>query len=245
MDYIGIEIGRVWDNVDDDGWVMANDGSSQCKISTDWEEGGQEHLGQMGKALSRFPRKIPSQYSHEIRRKGDAPYLALRTRADNPRHILLEVTMRSTRTQKLLRPEAEYPRKVDIFAPTPSPTDLLKDEFDGECLVSFKVEPLAIHRLGELLLKFSERHRDTGLLKYRILRWSPNPDNDALIDFELPKLDEALTEWERLKREHPLQRETPRKEPSKPDNDASVEFEFPKQEHTEVEHLQMDPALKE
>lgn len=78
MDYIGIEIGRIWPdgNADNEGWVMANDGSSQCKIGTDWEEGNSFHLEEMGKALIRFPRKVPSQYSREIRQKGDFPLLS-------------------------------------------------------------------------------------------------------------------------------------------------------------------------
>lgn len=67
------------------------------------------------------------------------------------------------------------------------------------------VEPAAIHRLGELVLEFSRP-------KYRLLRWSLNPDNDALVEFEYPKqeqsklkhpkLDPATEEWERLRRKH-------------------------------------------
>ncbi|MBI4188594.1 MAG: hypothetical protein HY529_05255 [Chloroflexi bacterium] len=217
MDKIGIEIARLWDNVDDDGWVSANDGSSQGKIHTDWEEGN--HLKKMGKALRHFPRKVPDQYSHEIREEGEFPYLVLRAHADNLGHTLLDVAMKSTRTNKLLRPGADYSKKVDIFAPGRLHTDLVKsltrDEFDGERLVSFKVEPSAVHRLGELLLRFSERQRDSGLLKYRILRWSPNPDDDTLVEWEHPKLecpkrpkmDPTLAEWERLKKKHPTPEE--------------------------------------
>ncbi len=247
MDDIGIEIGRVWDNVDDEGWISANNGSYQGKIQTGWEVANQDHLTKIGKALSRFPRKIPSKYSHEIRHKGDFPYFTLRATVDNQGYTILELTMKSSRTNKLLRVEADYPKKVDIFAPTPLLTNSAKsdDVFERESVVSFEVDHSAIQRLGELLLKFSDRHPDTGLLKYHILRWSPNPNNDTLLEFELPNLDEAQQEWERLKQKHPLQGENLKKEPLKPDNNASVQFEFPKQEHPKVEHLQMDLALKE
>jgi hypothetical protein len=216
MDEIGIEIGRIWDNVDDEGWFSVNDGSCRGKIRTGWE--APNHLIKMGKALSRFPRKIPDKYSYEIRQQRGFPhsYLALRAHADNTEHALLEVMMKGTDE------EADHPQERDIFTPVRLSIDLVKsqtrDEFDGEVLVSFKVEHLAIHRLGELLLKFSERHR-ADLLKYRILRWSTNPDKDELVEFEHPKseslkrheMDPAFAEWERLKKKHPTPEEKKRK----------------------------------
>ena len=218
MDYVGIEIGRVWDYENDDGWFSANNGSCHGKIRTDWEV--EYHFIKMGKALSRFPKRIPSQYSREIGGKDAFPYLVLRAHADNLLHVNLEVMMKG------IDEEADRPRDRDIFAPSHLSIDLAKsqthNELGGEVLVSFEVEPSAIHQLGELLIKYSEKHRHTGSSKYRILRWSPNPDNDALIEFDLPKLenyksepsklDPALKEWERLRRKHLTTEEIERKE---------------------------------
>ena len=72
MDYVGIEIGRVWDYENDDGWFSANDGICHGKIHTDWE--AESHFKRMGKALSRLPRKIPSQYFDDIGEKDSFPY---------------------------------------------------------------------------------------------------------------------------------------------------------------------------
>ena len=53
---------------------------------------------------------------------------------------------------------------------------------EGECRFSIMVEPWAIHRLGELVLKFSDS-------KYFALKWSLNPDNDELVEWEqLPQV---------------------------------------------------------
>ena len=191
MDYIGIEIGRDWAwsaSWEEEGWVWANDGSSQGKIVTDyWEDRGQEHLIKMGKALRRFPKKVPGQYSREVREKADFPYFVLRAHADNPEHIFLEI--------------------------------ILKSRAEEERCISFTVEPSAIHRLGELLLEFSKWERHS--FKYHILRWSPNPNNDELVEFELskreqpkverPQMDPAMKEWERLKRKHPTPEERAKK----------------------------------
>jgi hypothetical protein len=220
MDRIGIEIGRVWDNADDDGWLLANDGNSRGKVRTDWELSGKDHLIKMGEALKRFPENIPGQYLHEIRIKDDLPHLIFHARADNPKQILLGVTMKSTRTNKLLPPDADYPPEFDIFAPGRLSTELVKsqtnNELEGECTISFAVDPSGVHRLGELLLRFSERERGIGLFKYRMVRWSPNPDGDSLIEWEHPQpehseIDPAFAEWERLKKKHPAPKEKERK----------------------------------
>jgi len=190
MEYIGIEIGRDWAwsaSCADEGWVSANDGSSQCTIGTDWEEGDQEHLVEIGKTLKNFPKKIPSQYSHEIKRKGDLPYFVLHAHAYTHGHLFLEI--------------------------------VTNDSAEANCHISFEVEPLAIHRLGELLLAFQKWERHS--LKYHIMRWSPELDKDELVEFELsqrehpkveaPQMDPAMKEWERLKRKHPYPGE-PKKE---------------------------------
>jgi hypothetical protein len=52
---------------------------------------------------------------------------------------------------------------------------------DGECCFSIVAERSAINRLGKLISEFSNE-------KYRLLKWSPKPDNDALVEWEHPKL---------------------------------------------------------
>jgi len=221
MDYIGIEINR------DGGYLcfLANNGVIQSKIATDWEwEDVDQHLKEMGKALRKFPKKVPARYSHEFRGEDDVPYLVLSAYADNSEHVLLEVTMRSTSSYSLIHPEANWPRVVSIFESITS-NEWHKYHFDGERLVSFTVEPLAIRRLGELFLKYLEKNRDTGYWRYHVIGWSPNPDNDVLIESDYrkreqpklkrPKLDPALKEWERLRRKHPTAEEIERKEIAK------------------------------
>ncbi len=50
----------------------------------------------------------------------------------------------------------------------------------GGCLFTIGTEPWGIHRLGELIMKFSEE-------KYRLLKWSPNADKDMLAEWESSK----------------------------------------------------------
>jgi hypothetical protein len=182
MDNIGIEIvdsvrpGQVC--------ILVNNGVIQSKIELDWED-VELDFKDMGKVLRRFPKKVPARYHHEFhdwRVKKELPYLVFGAYAENSGHVFLEVTMRSTRHYKLIRPEADWPRVIDIFESI-SPTEVQKYEFEGERLVSYTVEPMAIQRLGKLLLKFSDQ-------KYYMIRWLPYSDNDIFMERKHPTPEE-------------------------------------------------------
>jgi hypothetical protein len=115
------------------------------------------HVKGIGKALSPFPDKIPGECSYSIgskRSEDKSEYLMLRAyTADKQGHTALQINMNN---------------KSD----TPD---------EGECSFSIMAEPWAIHRLGELTLRFSDR-------KYRALNWSLNADEDVLVEWDpLPK----------------------------------------------------------
>ena len=66
---------------------------------------------------------------------------------------------------------------------------------EGECRFSIMAEPWAIHRLGELILRFSDS-------KYCALKWSLNSDDDELVEWE--PLEPWWKElWEELKKPGP------------------------------------------
>jgi len=103
-----------------------------------------------GEALSAFPSKIPDEYLYEIgsnRPEDDfAFYFALRAyTTDTSGHCAIQFTMN------------DY-----MMEPSES------------CRFSIKAEPWAIHRLGELMKRFST-------LRYGTLKWSLKPENDALL----------------------------------------------------------------
>jgi hypothetical protein len=162
MDEIGIRIVRyeqLYPEVLNLFW--ASNGLFQGGIRFYFERG---HLKRMGKALSSFPDKIPGECSYSIGSQhpdDKSSYLILRAyMADNQGHTALQVVMNN---------------KDDV-----------PDE--GECRFSIMAEPWAIHRLGELLLKFSDS-------KYCALNWSLNSDNDMLEEWApLPK-GEPLSKW--------------------------------------------------
>jgi hypothetical protein len=111
-----------------------------------------EELKEIGSAFSPFPAKIPDDYLYENGKpENDIVYLyyfAVHAYTiDRSGHCALEITIKANWD----KPRQEH------------------------CSFSIEAEAWAIHRLGELLKKFST-------LKYSFLKWSLNPDNDLLVD---------------------------------------------------------------
>jgi hypothetical protein len=105
-----------------------------------------DDLKNIGEALSPFPNKIPDEYIFDV----DTNWSHLSIKAynfDRSGHCALQIYINNNK----------------------------KNPDEGECRFSIVVEAWAIHRLGELLKKFST-------LKYSYLKWSPNPDNDLLVE---------------------------------------------------------------
>ncbi len=163
MDEIGIRIVRFDQQVPEElNLFWASNGLFQGGIRFYLERG---HLKRMGKTFSPFPDKIPGECSYSIgsqRPDDKSSYLMLHAyMADNWGHTALQVVMNNK--------------------------DNAPDE--GECRFSIMAEPWAIHRLGELVLKFSDS-------KYCALRWSLNSDDDELVEWEpLPEGEPWWKEW--------------------------------------------------
>jgi hypothetical protein len=124
----------------------AGNGAFQGRIQLYLEK---RHLKQIAKAFSSFPDKIPNESSFSVgslQPENKSQYLMLRAyTAGQLAPAALQIIMNNKRD-------------------TPD---------EGECRFSILAEPWAIHRLGELVLRFSD-------YKYRALHWSLDSDNDAL-----------------------------------------------------------------
>ena len=148
---IGIRIMRFEQVVPEESNLFwASNGLFQGGIRLHLDRG---HLERIAKTLSPFPDKIPGECSYSIGSKrpdDNSDYLMLRAyMADNQGHTALQVVMNN---------------KED-------------GPDEGECRFSIMAEPWAIHRLGELILRFSDS-------KYCALKWSLNADNDELMEWE-------------------------------------------------------------
>jgi hypothetical protein len=113
-----------------------------------------DNLKELGMALRSFPKKVPDDYLYEIgsTRPEDncAYYFALHAyTTDMSGHCALQVVIDNKRDKP----------------------------YEGECRFSIAAEPLAINRLGGLLLTFSN-------LKHCSMAWSLSGKSDCLVENE-------------------------------------------------------------
>jgi hypothetical protein len=109
-------------------------------------------LKEIGNALSTFPKKVPDEYLFELGSPQDRV------------NYLYNFALHAYTYDKSGHSALEITIKVNYDKPE-----------EEECRFSIKAEAWAFHRLGEQIIEFSK-------LKYSLLKWSLNPDNDILLE---------------------------------------------------------------
>jgi hypothetical protein len=157
MDEVGIEIIRKYPHdpylvgLQANMIITASDGEYQGKLGAYIPD---SEIERISKPLVTFVDKFPNKFSYEKNSSLDdesvKSYFNLTILSDKQGECVITITL----------------KRYDGWT-----------EFKQECLFSIRVEPWAIHRLGELLKKYSTA-------KYSFLKWSLNADEDLLVENE-------------------------------------------------------------
>jgi hypothetical protein len=178
MRYVGIEITRFWAAPNDNEFrFKANDGIRQRSILINLSS---RHWTSVGKALISFSESSRSEYYFKIQsHRHMMPYL-------NHRPWFVIRALRTTSPNTALQITMNF-EKIHTFRSM------------GERSSLILAEPLAINRLGKLLIEYSQP-------RYRLLKWSVKGDVDEVKEPALgairkpkpPKNDFGREPWENV-----------------------------------------------